>query len=67
MTPIFCLSWTLQDTIGVDAVLDDPPGAARKAGHAGGRGVPAEVTYRGPFEVCDDLNLVVSSAENLLA
>lgn len=65
---LLCLSWTLQDTIGVDAVLDDIHRALPgKPVMLGGRGVPAEVTYRGPFEVCDDLDLVVSSAENLLA
>jgi len=65
---LLCLSWTLQDTIGVDAVLDDIRRALPgKPVMLGGRGVPDEVTYDGPFQVCNDLGRVVSSAETLLA
>ena len=65
---LLCLSWTLRDTIGVEAVLDDIQRALPgKPVMLGGRGVPDEVAYGGPFEICDDLGQVVSSAENLLA
>ncbi len=65
---LLCLSWTLRDTIGIEAVLDDIHRALPgKPVMLGGRGVPDEVTYDGPFEVCDDLGRMVASAERLLA
>lgn len=65
---LLCLSWTLRDTIGVEAVLDDIHRALPgKPVMLGGRGVSEEVFYDGPFEVCDDLSRVVASAEALLA